>query len=71
MSLLALMPVDVYDIMAGATRDKAIAELLACAQGSGRESWAEFNGTLLIANSDDAPEDIESRWSRERRRSRP
>ena len=56
------LEVDVFEISMHATRYDAIEFLLEHARNTLRESWADFNGTVLIAKPDDTRDDVDNRW---------
>lgn len=68
---LTKLPVDVFDVEAGATRWDTVEQLLEEARGSGREAWAMFNGVMLKACPDDTRSQVDDRWILARENSLP
>jgi len=59
---LSKLPIDVFDVESGAGRYRTIEQLIAEAGTSGRESWAEFCGTMLKAKPGDSIDVVDERW---------
>lgn len=59
---LTQLHIDIFDVEVGAIRGTTIEQLLAKANESGRESWAEFNGTMLKARPGDTADEVEADW---------